>query len=90
MQPCQRSRHGGATPQGWGKRELRDVLGQKNKVGRPNTLIPKLSGDVHGTFPHIKGKTQNRIIEMDVMVSIEIYQAVACMYSQKKFSKVLE
>ena len=72
------------------KEKLRDVLGQKNKLGRPNTLIPKLSGNAHGTFPHIKGKIQNRILEMDVMVSIEIYQAVACMYSQKKFSKVLE
>lgn len=72
------------------KERLQTIVGQKNKVGRPNTLIPKLCGDEYGTFPHIKGKIQNRILEMDVMVSIEIYQAVACMYSQKKFHKEVD
>ena len=46
---------GGASTQA-GAREVAGCSWQKNKVGRPNTLIPKLSGNAHGTFPHIKGK----------------------------------
>ena len=69
------------------KRELLKIVSKKQDLkGRPNALIPKIKGGGHGSFPHIKGKVQTRLLEMDIMVSIEIYQAVACMYSQKKLS----
>eukprot|EP00945_MAST-04E_sp_MAST-4E-sp1_P003435 g3435.t1 len=64
------------------KERLKDIF-VKNVSGRPNSLIPKHKG--HGKVPHIKGRIQTSILEMDMMVSIEIYQAVACMYSQKQF-----
>ena len=68
-------------------RELLKIVSKKQDLkGRPNALIPKIKGGGHGSFPHIKGKVQTRLLEMDIMVSIEIYQAVACMYSQKKLS----
>ena len=70
------------------KRELLKIVSKKQDLkGRPNALIPKIKGGGHGSFPHIKGKVQTRLLEMDIMVSIEIYQAVACMYSQKKLSE---
>ena len=70
------------------KRELLKIVSKKQDLkGRPSALIPKIKGGGHGSFPHIKGKVQTRLLEMDIMVSIEIYQAVACMYSQKKLSE---
>ena len=58
------------------------IKNNRSLKGRPNLLIPKQKG--RGSFPHIKGKVQSRLLEMDAMVSIEMYQAIACMYSQKK------
>ena len=63
------------------------VAANKSMNGRPIPLIPKIKGGGYGSFPHIKGKVQTRLLEMETMVSIEIYQAVACMYSQRKMSE---
>ena len=56
----------------------KDKLLQRAK-GRPNPLIHKAKG--HGTVPHIKGRDQSAALELDAMVSIEVYACVTCMYS---------
>jgi hypothetical protein len=47
--------------------------------GNPTPLIHKAKG--HGTAPHFKGRMQTAALEKAVMVSIEVYACVACMYS---------
>ena len=54
----------------------------RNIKGHPTYLIPKKKDS--GRAPHFKGKIQREALEMDAMVSIEVYACVMCMYTQAK------
>ena len=48
--------------------------------GNPNPLIHKAKG--HGTVPHLKGKIQRDLLELDPNVSWELDACINCLYTE--------